>query len=169
MADVVAVPDDPWLVSAEEELRQLIDDMLYTEKTHLAASERLKRIHLRLGLVSTVLAAAAGATIVANWTVVAGLLALGATVASGVLTFMKPDAVAEQHLGAGRQLARIRVRARQLVDLDLHTLGTTELRAAISAVADDKAGVDDVAPATTNKDFSAAQKAIQAGTYDRDR
>ena len=54
--------------------------------------------------------------------VAAGLLALGAAIASGVLTFMKPERTAEQHLAAGRQLAALRVRARQALNLDLPAL-----------------------------------------------
>jgi hypothetical protein len=71
--------DAAWREAAAEELRQLIDDILHTEKTHLAATERLQGLHQWLGIAATVLAAGAAATIVAALSrAAAGLLALGA-------------------------------------------------------------------------------------------
>ena len=120
VADVVTSDSAAWREAADEELRQLIDDMLHTEKTHLAAAERLQGLHLWLGIAATVMATGAAATIVAALSeVAAGLLALGAAIVSGVLTFMKPERIAEQHLAAGRQLAALRVQARQVLNLDL--------------------------------------------------
>ncbi len=66
--------------------------------------------------------------------VAAGLLALGPIV-SGVLTFMKPERTAEQHLAAGRQVAALRVYARQVLNLDLPALGSDEFRKAINDIA----------------------------------
>ena len=85
--------------AAREELLQLIDDLLYTEKTHLAAAERFSRVHLGLGLTATILATAATATSIARWSVVAtALIALSAALVSAVLTFIRPERTAEQHL-----------------------------------------------------------------------
>jgi hypothetical protein len=162
--------DGEWRDAAAEELRQLIDDMLHTEKTHMAAAERLQGLHLWLGLAATVLATAAAATIVAAASkVVAGILALGAAIVSGVLTFMKPERTAEQHLAAGRQLAALRVHARQVLNLDLQQLGTDKLRKAIDEIAAKKAAIDDAAPGTRNRDYHVARGKITRGTFDRDR
>jgi hypothetical protein len=170
VADVVSEPDtEGWRNAAREELRQLIDDILHTEKTHMAAGERLGRIHRRLGLLATVLATLSGATVLSDQSnLAAGLFALGAAVASGVLTFMKPDKAAEQSLSAGRQLGALRVRARQIVNLDVDRLASDEVRAAIKAVTDEKANIDASAPGTEAKDYNVAREKIVAGTYDRD-
>jgi hypothetical protein len=171
VADVVNDHDaSSWRDSAREELLQLIDDMLHTEKTHIAAGERLGRIHRRLGLLATLLATLGGATVLSDQSnLAAGLFALGAAVASGVLTFMKPDKAAEQHLSAGRQLGALRVRARQTLNLDLDRLTPDEVRVAIKAVADDKASIDASAPGTEIHDYEVARKKIVLGTFDRDR
>jgi hypothetical protein len=101
--------------------------------------------------------------------VAAGLLALFAAIASGVLTFMKPERAAEQHLAAGRQLAALRVHARQVLTLDLPGLGADELRETINDIAAKKAAIDDTAPGTQDRDYDVARKKITRGTFDRDR
>jgi SMODS and SLOG-associating 2TM effector domain family 4/Petal formation-expressed len=159
-----------WREAAREELRQMIDGMLHTEKTHMAAAERLQRIHQRLGVAATVLATAAAATIVTSASkLAAGLFALFAAIASGVLTFIKPERAAEQHLAAGRQLAALRVHARQVLNLDLPGLGGGQLRETINDIAAKKAAIDEAAPGTLGKDYDVARKKIARGTFDRDR
>lgn len=124
----------------------------------------------RLGLLATALATLSGATVLSDQSeLAAALLALGAALASGVLTFMKPDKAAEQHLSAGRQLGSLRVRARQILNLDTDRLAADELRNDIDSVADEKAKIDAAAPGTEAKDYQVARKKIIAGTFDRDR
>jgi len=160
---------DVWREAAREELRQVIDDLLHTEKTHMAAAERLGKVHRRLGLISTALATLGGATILADQSeLAAGLLTLGAALGSGVLTFMTPDKVAEQHLGAGRQLGALRVRARHILNLDTNRLDVDALRGAVDAIAEDKAKIDATAPGTEAKDYKVARNRIMAGTFERD-
>lgn len=165
------VTDDAALrEAAGEELRQLIDDMLHTEKTHMAAAERLQGYHLRLGLAATVFAIASVATIVASASqVAAGILALGAAIVSGVLTFMSPERTAEQHLAAGRQLAALRVKARQVLNLDLPSMSSSVLRKAIDEITKKKTAIDEAAPGTKARDYNTARAKITSGTFDRDR
>ncbi len=161
---------DVWREAAREELRGVIDDLLHTEKTHMAAAERLGKVHRRPGLIATALATLGGATILADQSkLAAGLLALGAALASGVLTFMKRDKAAEQHLGAGRQLGALRVRARHILNLDTDRLDVDKLRGAIDAIAGEKAKIDATAPGTEAKDYKVARDKIVAGTFERDR
>jgi hypothetical protein len=170
MAGLVTNEPAAWRDAAREELRQLIDDMLHTEKTHMAAAERFQGLHQWLGIAATMLATGAAATIVAALSkVAAGLLALGAAIVSGVLTFMKPERTAEQHLAAGRQLAVLRVRARQVLNLDLPVISSDALREAIDDIAAKKAAIDDAAPGTRNRDYTTARNKITKGTFDRDR
>jgi rubrerythrin len=169
VADLVTDNPDAWQAAADEELRQLIDDILHTEKSHMAAAERLQRAHFWVGISATVLATAAAAAIVAELSkVAAGLFALGAAIASGVLTFMKPDRGAEQHLAADRQLAALRVRARQVVNLDLMRLSPAQVRKEIAGIASDKARIDQAAPGISGKDYQTARDKITKGTFDRD-
>jgi conflict system pore-forming effector with SLATT domain len=170
VAELVNGGDAAWREAAREELSQLLDDMLHTEKTHMAAAERLQNLHNLLGVAATMLAAAATATIVATLSkVVTGLLALAAAIASGVLTFTKPERAAERHLAAGRQLAALRVHARQVLHLDLPVQDREALRAAIDEIATRKAALDEAAPGTRGRDYAVARDKITRGVFDRDR
>lgn len=170
MTDDDTSPGNPWVDRAREELAQLSDEVLYTEKTHLAAAERLGRVHTTLGVGAAVAAAGAAATLVADWSsLAAGALAVIASVLSALLTFLKPDRAAEQHLAAGRQLAQVRVALRQVTGLDLGRLDEASLRAEISRLSDIKATIDDGAPATRQRDYGRASRKIKSGVFDRDR
>ncbi len=170
MADLVTGDANAWQAAADEELRQLIDEMLHTEKSHMAAAERLQRAHFWIGISATVLATAAAATIVAALSkVAAGLLALGAAITSGVLTFTRPDRRAEQHLAAGRQLAALRVRARQVLNLDLPKLSPAQVRKEITDITSEKSRIDQAAPGIADKDYQVARGKITKGMFDRDQ
>lgn len=155
-----------------DELLRLEEDMLYTEKGHFAAANELSRIHVGLGITATVAAAASVATIVGDASaIISGVLGLIASLVSAVLTFVKPEEKASQHLTAARLLGDIRVRARQHRELDLHDGAgnssaswrtyPTEIRVA-------KAEVDQSAPPVSDRRFRKAQAKIQSGDFIHD-
>lgn len=151
------------------ELERLEEDMLFTEKGHFVAAEELKTLHLRLGLVATISAAAAAASIVAdNSRILSGSLALVAALASAVLTFVKPEEVAAQHLAAARVLGAIRVLARQHREVDLHP-DATEDRAAwrshVAVIGAAKKEADSAAPSISDRRFEKGRQKIQAGHF----
>jgi hypothetical protein len=154
------------------ELQRLEEDMLYSEKAHFVAAEELKRVHLWVGLVATVTAAAAAATIVADKSpVLSGSLALVATLASALVTFVKPEARAAQHLAAARNLGAIRVQARQHREVDLHPeqpVNPDKLRDYVTAIAEAKRDADAAAPSISDRRFEKARKKIQAGHFTHD-
>lgn len=152
-----------------EELQALEEDVLWTEKAHFARAETLGRANFWVGLVATVSAAGAAGTIVAERSqLVAGLAALVAAIASGLLTFLKPLDGEKRHLDAGRQLGALRVRVRQAIRLDLTPeMGATagDLRGLVRSFAEAKAKIDADAPATSGRAFQAARKKIEAGHF----
>jgi hypothetical protein len=171
VAELVNARDDgPARTAIREELLQMQDDLLYTEKTHFAAAEHFRRIHRTLGIVTTVMSTAAAATIVADLgEAPAGILALLAAILTAVMTFMAPEKSAEQHLGAGRQLGSLRVRLRQVIHLDLPALPVGELRQVVKDLTTEKVAIDGASPGTVAKHFNAARSTIKAGIFDRDR
>jgi hypothetical protein len=151
------------------ELQRLEEDMLYTEKGHFVAAEELKKIHMGLGLIATISAAAAAATIVADKSpVLSGSLALVAALASAMLTFVKPEEIAAQHLSAARALGAIRVLARQHREVDLHP-DSTEDHAAwrnhVAVIGTAKKEADAAAPSISDRRFEKARRKIQAGQF----
>lgn len=98
----------------------------------------------------------------------AGLLALGATLASGVLAFVKPESKSEQHLGAGRQLVATRF-APSSFSSSISSGFRLKTSATIARIADVKAKVDGSAPGTAMKNYETARQKIMTGTFGRDR
>jgi hypothetical protein len=151
------------------ELAHLTSDLLHTEKGHFAAAQKHLRVHRLLGLVATVAGALAAAAVVSDSRpTVAALLALLATVSSGVITFVTPQEKAQQHLDAGRDLGALRVQVRQTLDLDLLSGTPDALAAARQAAADyaaRKAAVDRAAPAITDAAYREGKARIDAGEF----
>lgn len=156
----------------QDELSRLEEDLLYTEKAHFAAAEVLGGVHVALGLVATLASAATATTLLGGApTWLSGVLALAATLTSGVLTFLKPEKRSNQHLQSGRALGRLRVRIRQarLVELPLHGASSTDLFEwvpLLKDLADLKAEIEGAAPATTGWMFQWARRKIVRGHFE---
>lgn len=152
------------------ELQALEEDLLWTEKAHFATATHYGRLHLLLGLTATIAATVAAATLVAQTTpAVPGIAALVAALASGLVTFLKPQDTERRHLDAGRRLGALRVRTRQAIALDLdpdHGLPLDAWRALAASLARDKAVADAENPETSNRAFDAARRKIDAGNFD---
>lgn len=150
-----------------DEIARLQEDILYTEKAQFAAADRARLAHLSLGIVATVSSAAAAAAIVGDTgPTLPAVLALVGTLASALLTFLKPEQVAQQHLAAGRDLGAIRVQARQVANLDLGRVD--DARPLIRDLAEQKAAVDRAAPGVGNRAFERGRKKISSGDFDHD-
>lgn len=151
------------------ELTHLTSDLIHTGKAHLAAAQKHLRLHRALGLVATIAGALAAAAVVAETNqTAAALLALLASLSSGVVTFVKPQEKAQQHLDAGRDLGALRVQVRQTHDLDLlagHPEALAAAREAAGRYAAQKAAVDRTAPAITDAAYRAGKSKIDAGEF----
>lgn len=153
-----------------EELQQLVTDLIFTEKAHFAAAHRHGRLHRVLGVIATVAGAVAAEGIVSDrapaW---AASFALLASIASGVLTFVKPQEASQKHLDAGRDLGGLRVQVRQTLKLDVPVAGPAELAAARQAAeryAKTKAAIDKAAPAITDEAYKRGRAKIVAGEFE---
>jgi hypothetical protein len=151
------------------ELAHMTSDLIHTEKAHFAAAQKHLRLHRVLGLVATVAGALAAAAIVSETNqTAAALLALVASLSSGVVTFVKPQEKAQQHLDAGRDLGALRVQVRQTHDLDL-VAGTPDAlahaREAARRYAQEKAAIDRAAPAITDATYRTGKAKIDAGDF----
>jgi len=148
------------------------EDILYTEKAHFAAAEELKQVHLWVGLTATVASSAAVASIVAHGPpVIPVILSLVAALASAIVTFVKPEKKAQQHLVAARALGNLRVKTRQYREIDLHPDTPDDLkawRALIKQTTDAKAKADVAAPSLSDRRFEKAREKIKAGHFEHD-
>jgi hypothetical protein len=154
----------------KQELAKLQEDMLFTEKAHFAAAASSRAQHLILGISATLASGASAGTIIANVSAtLSGVLALVGTLAAALLTFLKPEQVAQQHLAAARDLGELRVVARQIMNVDITDEvpnDTLELRNRITEVATQKAAVDRGAPSLSERSFQRARAKIRQGHFD---
>jgi hypothetical protein len=159
----------PLLEALRAELAHMGSDLLHTEKGHFAAAQKHLRLHRWLGVLATLAGALAAAAVVSNRSkTVAALLALTASMASGIVTFVKPQEKAQQHLDGGRDLGALRVRVRQALELDLAAPDPNleAARKATARFADQKAAIDKAAPALTDASYRAGKAKIDAGEFE---
>lgn len=152
-----------------EELRKLFIDIEYTEKAHFAAAEHLRALHYVLGAIAAVTSAAASAAIVKSSENVGAVLALISALAAALLTFVKPQSLAEQHVACGRELGDLKRRVDQCRALDGNPeSGRTdaELRANVADFTAEKHAMHQGAPTTGPIAFRRAQQKIDAGHFD---
>lgn len=149
------------------ELEHLQEDLLFTEKAHFTAASRARRTHLVLGSVAAVASGTSAASIVAQTQpLLSGSLALLGSITAVLLTFLKPEQASQQHLNAGRELAAIRVQARQVRELDVREgADSSALRRRVARLADQKADADRAAPTISDRDFERARRKIQSGVF----
>ena len=155
-----------------DELSRIEEDILYTEKAHFAASDAFGRIHLWLGLAATGASAVGATTIVGDAPDLhSGVLALVAAKAAAVLTFMKPEERARQHLQVGRSLASLRVQIRQTKAIDLAAAEppATDWRGFVAGLSAEKAEIVEVAPAVSNRVLARTRRRIECGDFIHDR
>lgn len=155
-----------------DELSRLEEDILYTEKAHFAASDALGRIHLWLGLAATGASAVGATTIIGDAPDLhSGVLALVAAKAAAVLTFMKPEERARQHLQVGRSLAGLRVQIRQTkaIDLAVPEAPATDWRGFVADLSTERAGIVEAAPAISDRVLARTRKRIQSGDFIHDK
>jgi hypothetical protein len=154
-------------VSAE--LRAMEEDILWTEKAHFATATTYARLHLWLGVIATVAAAVAAASVIGEAApAVAGSAAVVAAIASAVVAFLKPQDTEQKYLTTGRRLGALRVKVRQALNLDLHPSRPEQpdaWRTLTSTLAEEKATIDADAPGTSNRAFRTARKKIEAGHF----
>jgi len=152
-----------------EELRKLFVDIEYTEKAHFAAAEQLRALHYVLGGTAAVTSAMASAAIVKSSGTIGAVLALISALAAALLTFVKPQGVAEQHVACGRELGDLKRRVGQCRTLDGNPAsGRTdaELRADVADFTAEKHAMHQGAPTTGPIAFWRAQRKMNAGHFD---
>lgn len=129
------------------EAKNLEEDVLYSEKGHFSIATVWKRVHLALGIPSSILAAAAGVSALKQYPNVAAGLAITVAVLTALITFLNPEKAAAAHHKAGVQYNILRGKLRRLHSIDLaDQVPNTELRARLEALAEEKARIMEKAP-----------------------
>lgn len=154
-----------------DELNKLETDLLYTEKAHFCAAEHFKVLHFLFGGLAAVAAAATAADVANSDSPWATALPLIAAVAAAVVTFVKPLSTAERHVVSGRQLGGVKIRVRQVRDLDGRDdsgVADSALREQITELTGEKENLHVDAPTTGPLAFWRAQRKVKKGHFSYD-
>ena len=161
------------LVSAViEETRRIEEDSLHSMKGHLNAGSLWSWVHLFLGLPSAVLATFAGITALSGEPKITAILALLAAVLTSVMTFLKPQQVANNHNNAGREYNILKNRVRRFREIELlqldweirvHRVDNSAIIRKINELAEKRDELNSMSPDIPRWAYKKAKKDIDAG------
>lgn len=152
------------------ECRRVEEDVLYTEKGHFTAARRLRAIHLTLGIIAASGAVIAGARAFASGagSKFAGIAGLTSALVTAIITFAKPQELAETHQAVGTRYAALRSRLRRFRELTLlqDEAEPGAHQVTLEALADQKAELDVAGPGIPRYAYLGAKRSIEAGEPD---
>ncbi|TML63042.1 MAG: SLATT domain-containing protein [Actinobacteria bacterium] len=109
-----AVSADRVGAAIEAEARRIERETACSALAHRMATSAWRRIYFALGVPTTALAAVAGASALAHYRIAAAVFALGAAVASALMTFTNPAGQVAEHRKASSRYRAVENRARVL-------------------------------------------------------
>ena len=104
-----------------EEAKRIENDTLYSAKGHYEAAKYWTNLHLLIGIPTTILSAAAGASALTqfdNHSIIAGILAITVAALIALTTFLNPNEKANSHQSAGDKFSAIRNSIRMFYNID---------------------------------------------------
>lgn len=146
------------------ECRRLEEDALYSSKGHFEASRTWGRVHLGLGIPTSVLAAVASVSAFNDLPLLAGALAVLVAALSAVSTFLNPAEKGHAHHLAGTRFTGLRSQARLLREVRALTAATAdELASHLNDLVAAKDDLNEKSPIIPRPAFERARKGIEAG------
>lgn len=157
--------DNSQLVDAlVKEASRIQEDANYTGKAHLNAATIWSNRHYFLGAPATIAGVLAGAAIVKDCQMLAGLLSLAATILTSLVTFLKPFERSSQHKSLGDQFLSLRNDARVFGEIEvLATQDVAALTKTLKALSARRNDLNKGSPAIPRCAFKQAQAGIEAG------
>jgi hypothetical protein len=140
-----------------------------TETSALAqrrAAETWGWIYYLVGIPATVLAAFAGASALADYRVLAAVLALSSAVVSGLLTFLNPGAQASDHRKASARFRTIQNRAHLFADVSCSEDELPKLREEIRVLTEDWNVADEQSPHVVERIYRRAKRTVEQSRGD---
>lgn len=149
------------------EAARIEEDTQHSAKSHFNACDTWSRRHYWLGVPATLAAASAGAALVKDYPIAAQLLAMAATILSGMMTFLKPNEKASQHKAMGNQYLALRNDARIFREIELLEVADEEKASGqLKKLAQRRNELNSTAPPIPRSAFEQTRKGIVDGEAD---
>jgi hypothetical protein len=133
----VTASTDGVRAAIESEAKRVERETQVSALAHRMATGTWRLVYLALGVPTTALAAVAGASALADHSVLAAVFALAATAASALMNFMNPARQVADHLKASARYRAIENHARVLWEITCASEVTTEsLRKGLDQIVD---------------------------------
>ena len=153
------------------EAHRIEEDALYSARGHFEAASRWSRVHLWIGIPTTILAAFASVSAFNDLGFAAGITAALVAALSAVSTFLSPGERAHSHHAAGGQYSALRNQVRMFYEVAAHTLTSGDAAARVSGFGKQRDDLNVASPAIPRWAFERARSNIEAGeaSYSVDR
>lgn len=146
------------------ECHRIEEDALYSAKGNFEAARVWGRVHLALGIPTSVLAAVASVAAFNDQTVAAGVVAILVAALSSVSTFLNPSGKAQAHHLAGTRFNGVRSQSRILREVTSLTSRDDEALAAdLQKLVEARDALNQESPIIPRPAFEKARKGIEAG------
>jgi hypothetical protein len=149
-----------------DEARRIEEDALHSMKGHFNASSLWGKVHLILGLPSAILAGWAGVEAFADNPTLTAILALSSAALTATITFLKPQAVSDNHGNAGREYNKLKNKARRFREIELPGLGEKDAKQSLNDLADQRDALNSMSPDISRWAYNNAKKDIDEGRSD---
>lgn len=154
----------------EREALRIEEDANYSGRGHLQAAIPWSWMHMTLGIVTTLFAAAAGGLVLtwgSKFVILAGVFALLAALLSGINAFINAGQRAAQHREAGNEYLALRNNARifREIELQRHS-ANSELISELKHLSDKRNDLNRRSPQIPGWAYERAKKGIEEGQTD---
>lgn len=156
--------DESLRIALRTEAFRVEEDALYSARAHFEAASQWDHIHYRMGVPTTVLAAVAGGSAIAEYTVIAAVVGICVTVLSALSVFLNPSERSAQHHNAGTRFNEVRNLARVFREIDAQTaVGEASLVDRLKALGAQRDELNKASPQIPRWAFERARRGIEAG------
>lgn len=147
-----------------DETYRIEEDALHSMKGHFNAGSLWGKVHLALGLPSAILAGWAGIEAFAENPLLTAILALLSAALTATVTFLKPQAVSDNHRNAGREYNKLKNKARIFREIELPGLEEEDAKGTLNDLAEQRDALNSMSPDIPSWAYSTAKKNIDEGS-----
>ena len=145
------------------ETHRIEEDALHSMKGHFNAGSLWGKVHLALGLPSAVLAGWAGIEAFSDNPQLTAILAIVSAALTATVTFLKPQAVSDNHSNAGGEYNKLKNKTRRFREIELPSLEDEEAKQLLNDLAEQRDSLNSMSPDIPRWAYNKAKSNIEEG------